>query len=162
MLLLLSLLGVLLLILLCVIQPRLSNCNFKMIKIINKTRCTNCTVRRRRRRRPMVLDSLTSSEAENEPSTSAHLNRSPGTSFQYSGSPSLPPTPPPPYEPRRGPVTDEFHNSSGSEGDTPPPPYARLRSSSASSQESTKAIRSSARPGSEEMEMLFRDDSPSE
>ena len=110
----------------------------------------------------MVLDSSTSSEAENEPSTSARPNRSPGTSFQYSGSPSLPPTPPPPYESQRGPVTDEFHNSSGSESDTPPPPYARLRSSSASSQESTQTIRLSARPGSEEREKLYGDDSPSE
>ena len=162
MLLLLSLLGVLLLILLCVIRPRLSNCNFKMIKIINKTRCTSCTVRRRRRRRPMVLESSTSSEADNEPSTSAHPNWSPGASAQHSGSPSLSPTPPPPYEPRRGPVIDELHNSSDSGDDTPPPPYAQLRSSSASSQGSTQTIRSNIRPESEEREMLYRDDSPSE
>ena len=162
MLLLLSVLGEILLILLCVIQPHLTNCNFKLIKIINKTRCTSCTVRRRRRRRPMVLESSTSSEAENEPSTSAHPNRSPGASVQHSGSPSLSPTPPPPYEPWGGPVIDELHNSSNSGDDTPPPPYARLRSSSASSQGSTQTIRSNTRSGSKEREMLYRDDSPSE
>ena len=155
-------LGVLLL-LLCIARPHLNICNFKSVKVINKPfkpKHTSHVSRRRRVRRTRVLESSISSE--NEPSTSMHPNRAPGSHARYSGPPSVSPSPSPSYEPWREPEMNESNNNSHSGNETPPPPYELLRRSSTSSQSSTQTVRSNFRAESEERQMLFREETPSD
>ena len=136
-----------LLALLCLARPHLNIYNSKSVKVINKPfkpKHTNNVNRRRILRRTRILESSTSSEGE--ASTSVRPNRAPGSFARYSGHPTDSPSAPPSYE----------------ASETPPPPYQLLRRNSSSSQSSLQTVRTNNRAESEERQLLFREDSPSD
>ena len=146
----------------CTSRPHLNIWNFKAVKVINKPfkpKHTSHVSRQRRVRRPRVLESSTLSG--NEPSTSMRPNIDPGSHARYSGPPSESPSPSPSYHPWREPEMNESNNSH-SDNETPPPPYELLRRVSTSSQSSTQTVRSNFRAESEERQMLFREETPSD
>ena len=152
-----------LLALLCLARPHLNIYNQRSVKVINKPfkpKHTNNVNRRRILRRTRILESSTSSEGE--ASTSVRPNRAPGSFARYSGHPTESPSAPPSYESRREPETNESYSQSRSDSETPPPPYQLLRRNSSSSQSSLQTVRSNNRAESEDRQLLFREDSPSD
>ena len=146
----------------CTSRPQQNTWNYKAIKVINKPfkpKHTSHVSRRRRVRRPRVVESSTSSG--NEPSASMRPNRDPGSHAQYSGPPSESPSPSPSYHPWRESDMNESHHSH-SDNETPPPPYELLRRISTSSRSSNQTVRSDLRAESEERQMLFREESASD
>ena len=148
----------------CIARPHQNIWNLKSIKVINKPfkpKNTSHVSRRRRVRRPRVLESSSSSGAG--PSTSMRPNQASGPHARYSGAPSDPPSPSPSYHPWEEPEMNVSNNTPSNRG-SPPPPYdsLRLRRVSTSSQSSNQTVCSNYRAESEERQMLFQDESPSE